>query len=385
MEKKKFLKNRIGLTLIELTVVIAIMAVISVVAFLGLTGYRGDQNLKLSLAEFITVMRDTQRRSIAQESGSQWGMKLTNSNTNGSYYEVFKGTNYVSGAPDNKFYALKRDVKFSEPYVLSTYQIVFAPLSGVLVNNKIISLLGGDKGEAIGDVILNTLGLVSSRIEKGIIGYWHFDEGNGVVVHDASSMKQNGNFYIGDSSCDVYTPNFCPTWQGVVSCKAGNCLDFNTGAYGEPANYILGDFNQQFSSFTIEAWVRLGDNQNKGAVWSGYAGDDEKIFGRFKASSRVPSFYTSPGGELNSSRKLVIGQWYYLAYVYDGSYKRIYIDGAQDISFQLRGANFSLDNFEIGRSEKDNHFVFHGKLDEVRFYKRALTGSEILDHYNDLK
>jgi len=384
-KKKNSLSNRAGLTLIELAIVVAIMAIISIVAFLGLTGYRGDQNLKLSMAEFITVMRDVQKRSITQEEGSQWGVKLTNAKNGDSYYEVFKGANYNADAVD-KFYVLRRGVKFSEPYASSTYQVVFAPLSGNLAKNKIISLLGGERGEGVGDMILNTLGLVFSKIEKGVIGYWHFDEGAGNLVHDASVSNLTGTIYENGSPC-----NPCNKWRTGADCKAGGCLDFQ----GYDQNYISGDLSDRpitLSAFTIEAWVKLNANQNKaGILTTYYASNEDNISGRFKSSSREPSFYTKGDGD-ESGNTVEAGSllkrtrwWYHLAFVYDGQYKKIYIDGAEKKRRLEPNKEFTIYFFDIGRSEMDNYRVLDGSLDEVKFYKRALSGSEILDHYNDFK
>ena len=86
---------------------------------------------------------------------------------------------------------------------------------------------------------------------------------------------------------------------------------------------------------------------------------------------------------MTSTTVLNLGQWYHIAYVYDGSYKRIYINGAQDTSAALSGATFAIDNFEIGRNEKNNAYLVNGLLDDVRFYNYARTADQILQDYNN--
>lgn len=365
-----------GFTLVELAVVIGIVAIISVVAFLGLTNYRGEQNLKLSMTELITVFRDVQKRSITQEDGSRWGIKLTNPQDGDSHYEVFKGASYASGILD-KFYALRRGVKFSEPYSASNYETVFAPLSGGAFQNKIISLVNKQNDSPVGDIILNTLGSVFSRIEKEVLGYWHFDEGSGNAAHDASPFGNSGTLTNG------------PTWQSGLGCKAGDCLLFERAQL----NFISGTLNQTtiLSAFTIEAWTKITGNQNA-AIFSAQNGQFvNNISAKFLADSRRPSFSTLPDGEQNDDEviagtSLNINAWHHLAYVYDGQYKKIYINGVKDAEAQISPDKvFTIYFFEIGRNERQDNFILDGFLDEVRFYKRALSDEEILNHYNDFK
>lgn len=371
--------KRNGFTLVEIAVAIAIMAVISGVTFLGLFSHRAIQNLKLTMSELVTVIRDTQKRSITQEEGSQWGARLISFPNGDSRYEVFRGANYAPGT----VYSLGRGIKFGEPFVSSTYDIIFAPISGNFSKNKIISLHGNKNDFLVGDIILNKLGLVTSRIEKDLFGYWHFDEGKGNAIHDASGLDNNGILYNGWFPCNPCTNN----WLTGNSCKTGNCLIFQS-----ELSYITGTLTDPITlkEFTIETWVNLSSNQQKGAIWTGYDdGFTDKISGRFLASSRKPSFLTKADGEENwnelsaKSSLKNIGVWYHLAYVYDGQYKKIYINGVKDKEDILLDKSFTINFFDIGRSESE--YLLEGNLDEVRVYKRALSGEEILAHYNDFK
>lgn len=376
---------RAGFTLVELAIVIAIMAVISGIAFLGLFNYRGSQNLKLSMSEVIAVVRDTQKRSITQEAGKQWGIRFSNLTNDDSGYQVFKGASFASGTID-KSYGLKRGVKFSEPRALSTYEVVFAPVSGSFSKTKIISFVTGRKDSLVGDAIINTLGNILTRIETDVFGYWHFDEGTSSLVYDASGAGNAGTIY---SDYDPCSP--CRNWQSGVSCRAGNCLLFNTLAPPHE-EYIFGELNQPVtvSAFTIETWIKINSNQNKAGIWTGYDEDFyQTISGRFDDSSRKPSFATRAvdGSEhtLKAKGFLKNPVWYHLAYVYDGQYKRIYINGVENIETPLLDKTFQINYFDIGRSELDNRYLLAGYLDEVKFYKRALSAPEILAHYNDFK
>ena len=152
---------------------------------------------------------------------------------------------------------------------------------------------------------------------------------------------------------------------------------------------MSGVFSRSLSSFSILGWVKLdGDGGNKGALLSLYEGSVPRVYARFLGSSRKPSFYTDPPGGVEgataASTALSPGVWHHLAYVYDGVSKKIYIDGIENVSVAAPGLSFSLDSFEIGRSEKNSLNVLRGFLDEVRVYGRALTPEEVRERYNDL-
>ena len=387
MELKK--KKQKGFTLAEFIIVMALIAVISSVAFLNLFNYRRLQNLKLGMEELGTVLRNTKQRAITQEEGSAWGVAFINEGAAEHRYEVFRGDIY--GQDVDKSYLLKRGVKFSEPATADEYyNAAFAAVNGKLPENKIISLITGAKDNIVGDLILNTLGLVITRIENGLLGYWHLDGfGKIPTAKDASPNSNSGALYNGSTVCTEqnFYP-FCPVWQEEsLNCKSGYCLDFEK----DNQNYITGNLTQSavLSAFTIESWVKFESSQDKAAIWSGYSGSSMKISARFKNSAQNKpriAFYTNPGASLDYESDLNFGDWYHIVSVVGDDSKKIYLNGTQVQSGPLgSGSTFSIDNFDIGRSEKNNNFTLDGVLDEVRFYDRALSPQEISAHYNDLK
>ena len=74
----------------------------------------------------------------------------------------------------------------------------------------------------------------------------------------------------------------------------------------------------------------------------------------------------------------------HLAFVYDGQYKKIYVNGVSYGSIPLYSANFGISLLEIGQTDF-LAYPLDGYLDEMKFYNRALSQAEILSHYDDLK
>ncbi|MBW2979870.1 SBBP repeat-containing protein [Candidatus Woesearchaeota archaeon] len=73
-----------------------------------------------------------------------------------------------------------------------------------------------------------------------------------------------------------------------------------------------------------------------------------------------------------TSTQLNDSSWHYLAFTYDGSYTRVYVDGALDQTttcYNMNAVNNSADVY-LGKN-------FDGIIDELRFYNRTLSANQI--------
>lgn len=88
-------------------------------------------------------------------------------------------------------------------------------------------------------------------------------------------------------------------------------------------------------------------------------------------------FYVNNSDYLNNN-------WYFFTYVYDGEKTKIYSNGKLEGSKQVRLNTQSDHNkFRIGRKLHDQSNSFRGAIDNVSFYNKALTESEILGLYRN--
>jgi len=362
-----------GFTLIELIITLALIVFIGGATVLGLSGQRSSQNLKQTLNEFISVIRDTQNKSITQESGKQWGIRFSNLPAI-QKYEVFSGPSYALGTV-SKMYSLSRGIKFSEPPASSTYDLVFSAISGQLPGNKIISLVTGRKDSFVGDIIFNTFGLTTSRFENNLVGYWHLDEGTGTSTVDASGIGNTGILTNG------------PTWQSGSSCKAGGCLSFS----GNADWVSVGDSTSLniIGSLSVGVWVnatlvngvrhnmvRKGGNYNYALI--------------IESSNRFRGYlYNGTSWPyVDDTAIMSTGTWYNVVMTWDNTAKllSLYRDGILRSTSTWAGTTIqSSAGQSLGISDSDTSLDFSGTLDEVRIYNRALSATEIQAMYNDLK
>ncbi|MDP1706620.1 MAG: LamG domain-containing protein [bacterium] len=364
------MKRRSGFTLIELMVVLVIMVVIALGVAFNLGGFNTKQNLELALNSLTAVVRDTQQRSVTQQDGGTWGLHFYN--TDSDRYEVFKGINYDAGTLD-KFYVFRHGIGFSNPSTSSTIDVIFNALNGKSVNNQIISLVTS-KGEGlVGDVIIGQSGLVTNRIEKDLVDYWHFDEGTSTIAYDASGKNSNGTLTLG------------PTWQSESGCKAGKCLNFNGTNYVNVPNV---ESLKPAEEITVLAWIKpslQGTREFLATKWNGFTVELNTLNQVTAGANIAGSQRMTP-----VSSALSNNTWTHIAFTYSSRSRTLttYINGNQEIKSSVLSG---LATYSMAVSNNDlrigsySTYYWNGLIDEVRIYNRALSPEEILDIYNDLK
>lgn len=75
---------------------------------------------------------------------------------------------------------------------------------------------------------------------------------------------------------------------------------------------------------------------------------------------------------------VVLGRWYHIAVVREGTTARMYLDGAQVAQVTVSGPVLPGPTpFWMGDRSGPQTFLLNGQLDEVGIWTRALTATEI--------
>lgn len=217
-------------------------------------------------------------------------------------------------------------------------------------------------------------------INSGLVAYYPFD-GNS---NDMSGNGHNGTEYGGIS---------------YVSGKIGQAARFD-GVNDFIKIYSGGELIGE-SAFTFSAWIKpyslaktkyyqntiftQNDNNN------GYVTNDILIGGEKYSSdnSIVYDNYPPRGGWVKSYTKINKNQWTHIVVVKYNQKVTFYINGIKDVEHSYTesvssSTTSSIDNVLIGsRYFKGKACCqYHGLLDEVRIYNRALSQSEVTSLYN---
>jgi len=203
-------------------------------------------------------------------------------------------------------------------------------------------------------------------IAPGMIASWR-----GEMDASDSLGRHDGAFFKGS----VSTP---PTI--TAAGKVGAAFDFDgTIAVRVPDSPALRPVE-----LTVEAWVfptltgafrtiaARGSSTNENDTW--YLG----------LAGNVPQFWSHGARLLMGPSPIPLSQWTHLAISFDGSFKRLYVNGAQIASLPESGTLvYDSVPVTIGSdlANNQNSSFFIGRIDEVSLYNRALTADEILGIY----
>ena len=113
-----------------------------------------------------------------------------------------------------------------------------------------------------------------------------------------------------------------------------------------------------------------------------YKGTDNYYLEADSTSAKPATRTTTSGGPLFGTGALTVNVWTHLAATYDAATLRLYVNGVQVSSRAQTGAiAVSTNPLQIGGDTIYGQY-FQGKIDEVRIYNRALTGTEIQGDMN---
>jgi YD repeat-containing protein len=199
--------------------------------------------------------------------------------------------------------------------------------------------------------------------------YWRLGEQTGTTAVDAGTNHFNG----------TYGAPFTLGANGAIVADSDGAAAF-AGGYadmGSPAG-----LNITGTALTVEFWAQ------------GQPGTYNYLLSHTNGASQGYAVYTGGDGQyhfyLGRSGGLHImgavtgvwdGAWHHFANVYDGTTMRVYVDGTLRLSEAETAAitgytgNFRVADYNGGG------YGLYGAMDEVAVYARALSSTEIVDHY----
>ena len=202
------------------------------------------------------------------------------------------------------------------------------------------------------------------------IAHWMLDETEGIVAFNS----------IGDNHGSVFGD---PMWQPVEGREDG-ALQFDGIDDHIATDTVLDPADRWFS---VLAWVKGGapgqvvmsqaDGSGNGGTWLGLDENGGLMTGLVPPPEG--RFIVAP---LGSQAVITDGQWHHVGFVWDGSYRYLYLDGievARDTTALVPSHLQSSDGgLYIATSKTlDAGTFFSGLIDDIRIYGMALTADDI--------
>jgi len=191
-----------------------------------------------------------------------------------------------------------------------------------------------------------------------LAAYWRLDEAEGSIAHDS----------VGEHHGTVYGD---PLWQPADGRKVGAL------AFDGVDDYISTDFvlNPADWAFSVFAWVKGGMprqvivSQIGSADWLCADPSEGRLM-----TGLVPPAGRNVAQPLVSEFVITDGNWHRISFVWDGSHRKLYADGAvvaEDTQALLAGSVNGL-YIGCGKAMEPGTF-FSGLIDDVRIYNRVIS------------
>lgn len=232
----------------------------------------------------------------------------------------------------------------------------------------------------------NTLVLASQPL-----GYWRLNETVQALILPAAANLGS----LGEAANGGYYPGITHGQPGALTGDANPAVGFDQNA--TPKQMVDVPYNAGLNptSFTVECWARA-DSAGTGHRSPVTSRDDTPVGNAtgyifYADPGNVWQFWTgngagSPDGPWNSVGNVPVNldTWDHLVGTYDGKVKNFYVNGVL-VGSALPARYFTNPARVLriggGATEGAGNFFFHGDVDEVAVYDKALSGDRVLAHY----
>ncbi len=222
--------------------------------------------------------------------------------------------------------------------------------------------------------------LISSSLSIGMpythTARWTFDEGSGLMAHDA--------FGHGNDAVLINGP------QWITGAITGALSFDGLNDYVSVGRSLL----RTDSDYTVAAWVKPATVND---IITAISQDGEVTGGfmlQYIGSARQFAFRVTNSDTVDPASRQALSPfdaqpdtWYFVAGVHDAAQQRIklYIDGSLISSNTFSAAWNARGMTVIGRAKWNGDFnqYWHGSIDDTSVFDRALSDSEILELYSN--
>jgi hypothetical protein len=218
-----------------------------------------------------------------------------------------------------------------------------------------------------------TLNRVIIGTDQGLVGYWKLDETSGATIADSSGYGNNGTVVGGFGRT---TPPSAITFTDPEAMSFDGTAYSTLGVTGMPANN---------APQTMSVWIYLNSNTNPpvqnfmalinptgttNAAQIGIRNDG------YCPVSPCLDVWEFGGTSLAYTTIPSAGSWHHVAYTYDGTTSKVYLDGGLGTTTGNATQSATPLYVYLGSYNGVNEFL-NGALDDARVYNRALSAAEI--------
>ena len=205
---------------------------------------------------------------------------------------------------------------------------------------------------------------------SGLVAHWKCDEASGTQVADSSGGKHDGKL--------LGAVRVAGKFGGAIGCKQDALVEV-------PHTASLDNFK---NGLTVSAWVKRDADATWNMIISREIKDGpSEYFGLAVVKNKALFSIDGDGAHyknIKGDEDIPAGEWIHLAGTYDNRECKLYVNGRlvkstpYAVPLQYTDTNPLIIGGNTNTQGKKWVDCFHGRIDEVRLYHRALGEAEIL-------
>lgn len=225
--------------------------------------------------------------------------------------------------------------------------------------------------------------LSKTTVDSGLLGWFKLNEGSGSTSKDfadsfadstSDQLDINGASWSTDSKTGQYSLDYNGSGDYATIERDYTPNNITVLAWAKPESLSSRSSDFQYTVTSLSAKT----NANEGIIL-GFTGDGNKELD-------VSSWVEITGSSLTEDK------WYHIGFSHNSSENRsrLWLDGEPDETITNSGSlsyrsgrSSYIGSWEPGFTNNDNNFV--GKIDDVRYYNRELSKSEVSTIYSNTK
>jgi hypothetical protein len=223
---------------------------------------------------------------------------------------------------------------------------------------------------------------------------------NGVTVIDTTPIVSSGLQLYLDADNPASYPGTGTTWfdlsgQGNdVAMQNSGSISYTSSGGGYFTLVSNGYFNRATttgiptgtSAYTMSAWVQLGSGwggQGIIGIGSSITTNQTNQFRTIGTNALTNYWY---GNDLTATSSLSpTTQWFNAVAQWDGTTRKIWVNGTQIASAVATGLNVSSSLLQVGATNVGGSEPLGGRIGQALVYNRALTSTEIQQNYTAVR
>jgi len=241
----------------------------------------------------------------------------------------------------------------------------------------------------LGLMSVTTGAVFFQQLGSGMLGYWKCDD-TGAPTVDSSGNGNDGT-WTGAVSALTGAANTPAATSFSTGCLNFNSVDAKVSVPGTNALTLTGDFTIAFWMYPnadAADWQRMvgkGEGATPAAavnrtfgVWREPGGGHHILFQQYNNGNAVINITTNAAGPASNGTTPNTA-WTHVACRVSGTAATVWLNGAQGIAGTRSGTPTAVATDPLTFGGASFHTSFPGRLDDIRYYNRALSNQEIID------